>query len=361
MIDLLRFKKALIYQYENCIAYRKICTAAHFSLDAPLEDLSSVPFIVNSLFKRSLMLFPELICVPKERIYVWTFSSSTNGDPSIIGRTLRDIRLRNRGYVQMRKQVIKRADISLLFLPPPRFLRKHRSILFNRPLEPFLASLISSRAFYLSNKENTFLLLNPNNKAVTFDKEQAIRQLERAESTGSTIILGGSVIFTYLFLGWLKKKKIRFQLGNKGFISTGAGGWDGKKGNFNLGEEIDKEEYVELAHQVLGIPIDHILDGYGTTEFPFMFYGRYSPEFKDFLYHTPPHAHVIIRRKDDLRPADIGERGFIELLTSEVDGYPGAAILTDDTALLVSDGKDPIFTNIRRASTSFKAGCAAFI
>ncbi len=359
-MDLSGFQKALINQYEGCQAYRKICTNAHFSPYEPIEDVSKVPFVLSSLFKRSLGLFPELTCVSKERIHTWTFSSSTSGDPSIVGRTLRDIRVRNQGYVRMRRRIVQGVDMSLLFLPSPKFLRRDHLTLFDRPLEPFLASLLSSKTSYLSDKENTFLLLRPNNNGMAVNKALVSRKLEEAQEAKKSVILGGSVIFTYLFLTWLKEKGVKFQLGDMGYVSTGAGGWDGRKGNVNLEEEIDKQRYVELTQEVLDIPIENILDGYGTAEFPLMCSGRYSQEFKDFLYHNPE-MHVIIRRKGDLSPVNSGERGFIELLTSETEGYPGAAILTDDTALLVSDEEYPVFTNIRRSSTSDKTGCAAFI
>ncbi|WDC85486.1 hypothetical protein PL321_09485 [Caloramator sp. mosi_1] len=88
------FKRNLEGQYEECIAYKELCKREGFNPFSDLKseyDLEYVPFIMTTSFKKSYGLFTKLLRVGVDDVYKWTVSSSTSGDPSIVGRSSEDI------------------------------------------------------------------------------------------------------------------------------------------------------------------------------------------------------------------------------------------------------------------------------
>ena len=51
--------------------------------------------------------------------------------------------------------------------------------------------------------------------------------------------------------------------------------------------------------------------------------------------HAPAFADVILRRPLSLAPADVGETGIIEVLSTLPTSYPGHALLTEDQGVLI--------------------------
>jgi hypothetical protein len=57
--------------------------------------------------------------------------------------------------------------------------------------------------------------------------------------------------------------------------------------------------------------------------------------------HAPVFSDVIIRRASDFSAADIGEEGLIEVVSVLPKSYPGHALLTEDSGLLLGEDDCP--------------------
>ncbi len=366
-------KKAFKNQYKKCKAYQVICKARGFSkgdIDSP-ED---IPYITSNTFKKSEKKFPSLILVPPTMIKVWTASSGTSGNPSIVGRNEADIEAYKSAYAgSLNHYYGFPRDVALVFFPTPQDIRSMISEkVLEKPIEPFFANCCEVMG-NAKSYENKHFLLKPtpqNPRALAPDMELFIKLLKQAEAREQSVFIGGTVGPTYnVLVGYNKKTGDKFNLGDKSFVGVGAGGWDGKKGAAQ-GQPISKKDFVEQMGNILGIPVKNVFDGYGLTEHPSNFGGHYSPKFEDFVYHVPPWSKVILRDFDTLEPITaVGKKGLIEVVTAYgVESYAGVAILVDDIAEFVYKDKCPecgstgdVIRILGRAKGAESKGCGALV
>ncbi len=66
-----------------------------------------VPFITTTLFKKSADIFTNLLRIPVDTIDKWTASSSTSGDPSMVGRSLSDI-MQIKQFINLDSKTVRR-------------------------------------------------------------------------------------------------------------------------------------------------------------------------------------------------------------------------------------------------------------
>ncbi len=366
-------KKTFKNQYKKCKAYQVICKARGFTKGA-IESPEDIPYITSNTFKKSEKKFPALITVPPNEIKVWTASSGTSGNPSIVGRNEADIEAYKTAYAGSLNHYygIPR-DVALVFFPTPEFTRSLISEqILGKQLEPFFANCLEVMG-NAKSYENKHFLLKPmpqNPRALAPDVESFIKLLKQAEAKKQSVFIGGTVGPTYnVLVGYHKKTGDKFNLGEKSFVGVGAGGWDGKKGAMQ-GEPINKKDFVEQMGKILGIPAKNVFDGYGLTEHPSNFGGHYSAKFEDFVYHVPPWSKVILRDFDTLEPITaVGKKGLIEVVTPYgVESYAGVAILVDDIAEFVNKDNCPecgskgdVIRILGRAKGAESKGCGATV
>jgi len=92
-----RFCKDLLDQinlsYESCDYYKEnLCKKFNYTVpeDLTIEDLDKIPYIPTETYKQSGDRTLQLLKVPVDNIALFSCSSSTSGDPSIVPRTLED-------------------------------------------------------------------------------------------------------------------------------------------------------------------------------------------------------------------------------------------------------------------------------
>lgn len=142
---------------------------------------------------------------------------------------------------------------------------------------------------------------------------------------------GKFIIFGFTFMVWQHLFQKLRQLGRSADLSNGylltAGGW--KK---LVHQKISNADFKGTGKTVCGIT--HYIDHYGMAEQTGCIYA----ECEYGHLHASIYSDVIIRRYADFSPGEIGERGFIQLLSSLPHSYPGHSILTEDEGLI--EGED---------------------
>lgn len=361
------FKINLQGQYEECRAYREICQREGFSPYRDLNtesDLYNVPFVTTTLYKKSNGIFTKLLRKPINEISKWTVSSSTSGDPSIVGRTDEDINSLRRFVLEDELRYKKERDYECTFFPYAEDMKSYgRGELFGKTLESYLGNLVDIYTYL----EDTIYLLKPAENGFNVDVPSFINYIHEHNGKEHRAALGGSTPIIYSTVLRLKEKIKPVELGDSASLHTGGGGWDGRKGNINIGTFIERWRFVEEISRFLGIPEENFTDTYSFTENSFTFTGHYSKEYKDYLFHVPEFARVIVRDFKTLKPVKEGERGFIQVLNAYgTTAFAGASVLVDDIGEVISYSKCPecgysgmVIKIIGRVKGAEAKGCGA--
>jgi hypothetical protein len=142
------------------------------------------------------------------------------------------------------------------------------------------------------------------------------------------------LFFGYTYMIWqyvvcaLREKGIRFNI-NKGILFH-SGGW--KK---LIDQAVDAVAYNNSIGEVLGNIAIH--NYYGMAE-------QLGSVFVECEYghmHCSIYSDIFIRRYADFSCAEIGERGFIELLSLLPVSYPGHILLTEDEGEILGEDDCP--------------------
>lgn len=361
------FKINLQGQYEECKAYREICKREGFSPYRDLnteEDLENVPFVTTTLYKRSNGVFTNLLRKPIQDIYKWTVSSSTSGDPSIVGRTDDDINSLRKFVLEDEMRHKKERDFECTFFPHSEDMKAYgRGKLYGKILESYLGNLVDIYTYL----DDTIYLLKPSENGFNVDVNSFIGYINEHNKKEHKAALGGSTPIFFSTILRLKENIKPVELGNSAFVHTGGGGWDGRKGNINIGTFIERWRFVEEVSRFLGIPEENFTDTYSFTENSFTFTGHYSRDYKDYLFHVPEFARVIVRDFKTLKPVKEGERGFIQVLNAYgTSAFAGASVLVDDIGEVISYNKCPdcgysgmVIKIIGRVKGAEAKGCGA--
>ncbi len=332
------FKRNLVGQYEECPGYRLLCKNQVFDPHNDLnceDDMKKVPFVATTLFKKSNMLFKELLRLKPDEMDKWTVSSSTTGDPSIVGRIESDIS-------QIKKFAEFQSDVfhpgggyDCVFYPHPLEMNEYASQLISgKPTESYIGNVMGIFKF----SRNTDFLLKLVNNDFVLDIDTFIEFLTRHNNKNHDLAIRGSTLLLYNTVEKLKNEIPPVKLGRNAIVHTGGGGWDGRKGNITSEKEIERFIFVEEISRFLGIPEENFLDTYSFTENSAPITGHYSKEFRDYYFHVPEWARVIIRDIRTLEPLNHkGARGFIQVLNAYgTNAYAGASVLVDDIAEIIS-------------------------
>lgn len=337
------FRSNIISQYEDCHAYKLLCSSQFYdpSKDLNMEvDMERVPFIETTLFKKSANMYTTLLRTEPKNLEKWTVSSSTSGDPSIVGRSKKDM-LQIKEFVQLEKERFDTSsEYNCVFYPEPEVMRKYKSIqILDRPTESYIGNILNIFPY----SENTNYLLHPYEGKFFVDMEYFIKFLNEHNHKDDHVSLRGSTPLLYNATQQLKERMKPFKLGESAIVHTGGGGFDGKKGTINIGTKIERWRFVEEVSSFFGIPEENFIDTYSFTENTFPITGHYSKEQKDYLFHIPRWGKVIIRDIKTLKPLHKqGDRGLLQMLNAYgTSSFAGASIMVDDMAEIVSETRCP--------------------
>ncbi len=361
--------------YENCDYYKqKICKKFNYTIPDSLtiDDLVDIPYIPSELYKRSINQTLNLLKVPIENIVLFSCSSSTTGNPSIVPRTVEDFDQIQYNSIKVFIEFFRWNDlnynngkcITFNFSPDRLFMslmakRSVKGFEYAKKTRLFTACMNKPWEFY---GHEEYLVKMKALKTIwavisTFsirggfilDVSLMLKMLKKILKTGywkdiktGMILLGGSpLLMNNMFEKRLIPDKVYIDLNEKAFIGCGGGGWDGVKGQAKM-DSVEKGKFIENYEKVFNIKPKDIGDIYAFTESPNLFGGHWSEKYQDFLLHCPNTARVIVRDIKTLNPVDNGEEGLLEVITPYgVNGSINQAVLVDDIVELVSKNKCP--------------------
>ncbi|MHA1269572.1 MAG: LuxE/PaaK family acyltransferase [Candidatus Helarchaeota archaeon] len=386
---------------ENCKFYREnVCQQFDFTLpdQIKMENLVDIPYISTNLFKESRYRFLDLLKVPIEHIILFSSSSSTTGDPSIIPRTLEDFDQIQYNSIKVFTEFFRWNDMKnclmfnfapsrsmMAFMARMKIQNKEFKKRFGNRVRYFTACMNKPWEYY-SYQEYLikFKLFKTLWSIITsfdvrggfiLDVSLMLKMIHKVLDTNqwkghevNKICFGGSpLLMNNMFKKRLLKEDIVIDLSDRGFVGTGGGGWDGVKGQAKL-DAVNKVEFVANYEKVFGIKSTEMKDIYAFTEGPNLFGGHWSEKYQDYLLHCPDTARIIVRDIDSLEPLKTGE-GLLETITPfGVNGCVNQAVLIDDIVEIISLNKCPecgyegaTFRIIGRLKDSQGRGCSSII
>jgi hypothetical protein len=363
--------------------YAELCQDHKFSpkTEITLDNLESIPYLTTLDFKISSNTYRKL--VRTEDIDMWTVSSGTSEDFSIIGRTKEDMNLMFELWRNRFKEFFFYDAVSTVFNFAPeskimKALAKRESQTRNSQM--FLACINEaygqkSKCYYLVKVrilKTVFRTISAFNKSavVELDKGFLVKQLPKRKLNDFLVLGGNSLLMNNLMVNYLIPKRISFDLGDHGAVCSGGGGWEGVKAQIKMGP-INKEEWIERNYEVYGIKPEHIRDIYGFNESSTGFGGHWSNKYKDFIMHCPPSSRILVRDLETYEPLKTGDTGLIEVISPyAVKGYVGVAILGDDVIKLLGDNRSTCpecgyegahFIILGRSKTAPGRSCASLL
>ncbi len=367
--------KQINLSYNNCKYYReKLCDKFTFTIpdDISIDNLGKIPYIPTDVYKKSGSRTLELLKVPLDNITLFSCSSSTTGDPSIVPRTLEDFDQLHYNSIKVFTEFFGWKELKI----GPK-----RCVVFNFSPDRIFMSLMAKRSAkgfefidktryftacmnkpweYYGHEEylvkmkvlktiwaiiSTFSLKG----GFILDVTKMLKMVKKIKDTGywkdnevSKIVFGGSaLLMNNMFEKRLLKENIFYDLEGISFVGCGGGGWDGVKGEAKMGE-VNKTRFIELYEKVFNIKPKDIADIYAFTEGPTLFGGHWSEKYQDFVLHCPNTSRIIVRDLDKLEPVSEGMEGLLEVITPYgVNGSINQAVLVDDIVELIAKNKCP--------------------
>lgn len=332
-------KETAMHQIKNCSKYRQFCKQKNFNPKRDLkepEDIKNIPYLTTANFKQHSGTPKELLCVPEEQIQVWTRSSGTSGDPSIIGRdkVTIDRYFKMFEFVMTEMCNLPEYQWSLFFQPQPqrrltvddevKTPMNHMGYIFNvankLPMEDRVYAL------KLASEEE-----RKKGKLFDFDPEGTFGFLSSNPSEKGRGWIGGSVPLMYKTLSeYHNKTGNTFTVGEDSVICVG-GGW-----KTYSGEAVEPKKFREDMVKILGLREDHIFDVYSFTETD-----NVHVECEHHNKHLLPWQDIIVRDVETMEPVGIGEKGLANVINPIAYSYCGVSVLQDDIISIVMEDECP--------------------
>jgi Acyl-protein synthetase, LuxE len=339
-------------QLQECPAFRALCEKQGFDPGRDLKqpgDEAKIPWVTSNSYKKSHQLFTKLLRKPPPAIEVWTASSATGGDPSLVGRTREEVAAYREAYRSAFQHVEGQEhwDVSLLFWPDPEPILARSEPMISGKVEPYGLHVAFEAGLTHDPAKRQFVArFDPQTRGFSIDAAAVLEQLRQADDAGETVFIGGSPILLYQSLYRYAKEQgvSSFHLGQRCHVQFGAGGWSGRKGSMVGEGPIPKQELIPGLCQLLGLESSRqVADMWGSTETSFAMPAHFSDQRGDFLFHELPWARVLLRDPETLEPiAEAGRPGLLEVITPYgVDSFAGAAVLIDDILEEVEAKGDP--------------------
>ena len=368
----------------DCKLYSNLCDEVEFDFNTTLNDsnLGEIPYISWNLFKQSNDKFKELLRGDTfEKLDSWMESSSTCGDPSIVGRLDDDVQVLKSNYNDVFNSYSIKDQINnlILFAPNVRFINKIRHKFYGKNSYLLYKSIVD---IWEGKHINYLLQLFFGQtiwKIITSFKLRVVvgingkslkSELNRVDKKKIPTIIANSPLWMHKVLkDYYEKQKRTFDMSDNIRIITGGGGWDGIKGRVKLDHQVDKSEFIEQMCDMFNITTDKFCDNFAATESPMACGGHWSKRYNDFILHINNNqGRIVVRDVNTLEPIKkTGEPGILELITPYgVKSYAGVAVLLDDLVQVENWEKCPecgregaIFRIVGRLTPSIGKGCSS--
>ena len=340
--DLLRtaVREAVEFHCTHCPPFDRWYRKQGVDPSAEIEDLSCVPFLPVSIFKRlSLESVGE-----QDVVRVLRSSATSSQTPSrvVLDRVTRDRQMRILGVL-----------LSALMGSARRpFVVLDAAATQNGDLE--LSARVAGLRGYLMMATETHYALENQSGSLKLDVDRLAELLEEFRSRAIPVCLIG---YTYMLYQYVVAPLVRAnrQLAlPEGSMVLHFGGWK------RLARQaVDRERLNAEVSQVFPMSQPCVRDVYGFTEQLGIIY----PDDGHGVRLAPVYSEVIVRDPVTLKPLPDGAPGLLEFITPLPHSYPGIALLLDDMARIVSrdqehDGKyGTRFEVLGRAQGAEIRGC----
>ncbi len=358
-------KETLIHQVKNCQAYRQFCKKKGFNPNSDLksyEDIEKIPYLSSANFKAEAGTPKKLICVPEEEIQVWTKSSGTSGDPSIIGRDRTTLERFVKMINFMLEELCNQKDYYwfLGFQPNPG-----RTFTIEDEIKEPMSHLgyVFNLVNQLPMEDRVYALKKPSEEArkagkmFEFDPEGTFGFLGSNPSKKGTGWIAGSIPLIYkTIIGYHQKTGKTFDVGEDTILTT-AGGW-----KTFAGDAVPPEKFRDEMEKILSIKKENMTDVYSFTETDCV-----HAECEHHNMHLLPWQDIIVRDVETLEPVEIGEKGLANLINPIAYSYAGVSVLQDDIVSVEMEDECPcgrkgkVIKVYGRAKGAESKGCGAQI
>lgn len=292
----------------NCKEYDRMLTSIEFD-EKTIKDYSELPFLPVRLFKEL-----SLKSISDEEVVKTMTSSGTSG------QAVSKIYLDKTTSSNQQKAMVKIVNEFTGSSRMPMIILDCPSVVKNRAM--FSARGAGILGFSIFGAKKIYALDDNMNLDVDGIKEF----LEKYK--GQRIFM-----FGFTFMVWqhfykelvrLKEEGITFDLSNG--VLVHGGGW--KK---LTNEAVSQEEFHKRLKGVCGL--EHIHDYYGMVEQT----GCIYMQCECGNLHASIFSDVLIRRPEDFRLCEAGERGIIQVVSAIPESYPGHSLITEDEGMLLGE------------------------
>lgn len=297
------------HHYDNCLLYKKIIDAKQIRIDK-IDSYYDIPFLPVRLFKEY-----DLKSVGQEDVLKTMTSSGTSGQQvSKIYLDKETSAIQTKTLTKIVSSYIGKKRLPMIILDTSALL-KNRAMFSARGAGILGFSMFARDKFYALDEN------------MQLDIEGMKEFLEKHE--GEEIFL-----FGFTFMIWQHFYQELLRTGYKPDLSKGTiihgGGW--KK---LISEAVSPSQFKQALKDACGI--ERVFDYYGMVEQT----GTIYMECECGHLHTPVFSDIIIRRAKDFSIADIGEEGLIEVVSILPKSYPGHAVLTEDSGVILGEDDCP--------------------
>jgi phenylacetate-coenzyme A ligase PaaK-like adenylate-forming protein len=292
------------HHYNNSEHYKKIIDSLYFKKYI-FNKLQDIPFLPVRMFKNF-----EMLSIKKNEIFKILLSSGTSGN-NLSKIYLDKINATNQLKVL---QKIMNSALETKERLPMLIIDQNMSGL-NRNM--FNARVAAINGFSMFGKDHTFLL--DQNEEINYEK----LNLFLDKNYKKKFIIFGFTSFIYQnFLKKISESRVN-NFNFKNAIVLHGGGW--KKLDYL---KISKKKFYDELNNKFSF--NRIINYYGLVEQT----GSIFTECKCGYYITSNFSDILIRDKN-LKIANSGEIGFLQLVSLLPTSYPGHSIITEDLAKIV--------------------------
>jgi len=306
-------REAIQHHYANCPLFARWYRKQGLNPNAEIEDLTRVPFLPVSLFKRlSLESVPE-----QEVVRVLKSSATSSQTPSrvVLDRITRDRQMRTLAALMSAMMGSRRRPFVILDTPAAQGADMELSARV-AGLRGYL--MMASETHYALEARDGHLFLNSD------ELEDLLSQLRRHQIP--VCLIG----YTYMLYQYVVTPLVR--AGRRLQLPTGSmvlhfGGWKRLER-----QAVDRSRLNAEVEQVFAMDKPRIYDVYGFTEQLGVIY----PDDGNGVRKVPVYSEVIVRDPVTLESLPDGMPGLLEFVTPLPHSYPGVALLLDDIGRIVS-------------------------
>ena len=271
-----------------------------------INKTEDVPYIPVRLFKEF-----DLLSIERDNIFKTMMSSGTSGQQvSRIYLDRETASLQTRILSRIMRDLLSEKRLPMLVIDTPSVLKDRQS---------FSARGAGILGFSMFGKDVTYAL----DQSMNLDVE-AVEGFLKRHPDQPVFIFGFTFMIWQYFVLPLLENKLIFPLEQATVLH--GGGWKKLQD-----QAVSNPEFKSIMKSVTGI--NKIVNYYGMVEQT----GSLFMECEEGHLHAPIYADVIVRRTSDFSVADVGEEGVIEVLSILPRSYPGHALLTEDTGVLLGE------------------------